>query len=747
MMKKLTQIWTKKPIVQAIALALCLGAVNSVYAQTVPDYKGSGKEATRNIGNTGSVLIGPDNTTQSDNYAAPYTNIIIGRGAFGEQMYGNQERSTFNTLTPSGTFVMGHNAYARTAGLNIGNKTYKSAIGGLDSVPTTTQNAKIMNYTLLGSNSYSNGAFASVMGSYNIVPAEYNGSNWSTLTKNFSSTTLGTLNSIRSVPKTGYYSNYSGMANALIGIANIAEQANGSLIFGAGNTIKNSYTRLSYPGSITSVDDAVDKFIGLIKGSDSAGSTMAFGGGNEATGTLRTSIIGVNNTIQSANRMASLWECPSGTSFGTNNPNKCFSLLDWFEENPQDPILVRKRADITDNNFVSGVNNTVTGARFSTVIGSNNQLTMADNALMLGNYRAVEGTADNPVEHVIAIGSVDAKNNTINEDKKITTSGAAAIGHNAYVDPASQGTTAERAAVALGENSVAHTAAGQMGYNPETKAVYDPTNDAITPAQDISVWQATADAISVGDTENGITRQINGVAAGTEDTDAINVAQLKRAKAAITEIADTQLKPKIAGDDNIVVTAAQDQTTPSEYTVGLADDLQLNTMIVGDNQEVVIDNQGINIGQDQVIINDQGVFVANGPTITEDGIDANDQVVSDVADGVDETDAINVRQLNTVSQSVSAINASIFDIEQTIQDSRRELRGIGANIGALMGLPQVMQPGKAMFAASAGAYKGEYSFAVGWSRGSDNGKSIFKISASVNTVKDVSVNLGFGFQF
>lgn len=705
MMKKLTQIWTKKPIVQAIALALCLGAMGNSYAE-VKSYTAGGGSVNTDEGAKGSIAIGPGATTTNDEGA--HVSLAIGRDSlvYDGRPTAKQEKPFSFSNPIAGGFVIGLNTYARTMSLEIGNNPNRNG----------TRNGHIVAMTTLGSYSANKGIFSSILGSYNKTTGAFDGSGSNSLSygvQNFTSTIAGSLNAVISKTSgaSAFIPDVGGMADSIIGIANLAENSNAALIFGTGNKITNAIASVTAPGiglfapsSFPSTDKFRDDLANSVKKSDSAGSTMAFGGGNTADYTLRSSIIGVNNTLKG------------------------------------------KSSNKSQQNFISGVNNTATDVDNSTAIGSNNRLSNGTNLILLGNYRAIEG-ATTPISNVIALGSVDAQSNAIDESKKITTSGAVALGHNSYVAADSLGATANRAAVAIGENSVARTAAGQMGYNPETKAAYDPDNDATTPAQDISVWQANADAISVGDTENSITRQISGVAAGTEDTDAINVAQLKRAKAAITEIADTQLKPKIAGDDNIVVTAAPDQTTPSEYTVGLADDLQLNTMIVGDNQEVVIDNQGINIGQDKVIINDQGVFVANGPTITEDGIDANDQVVSDVADGVDETDAVNVHQLNSVSQNLSAINSSIFDIEPTIKDTRRELRGIGANIGALMGLPQVMQPGKAMFAASAGAYKGEYSFAVGWSRGSDNGKSIFKISASVNTVKDVSVNLGFGFQF
>ena len=95
--------------------------------------------------------------------------------------------------------------------------------------------------TTVGANSFSNGAFTTSTGSYNIISSDYNGGRFSNATKNLGATINGSLNSVES--KTGDY--YSGIANTITGVANRTANSNGSLIFGAGNEITNSYTSLS----------------------------------------------------------------------------------------------------------------------------------------------------------------------------------------------------------------------------------------------------------------------------------------------------------------------------------------------------------------------------------------------------------------------------------------------------------------------------------------------------------------------
>ncbi|MDP8171702.1 hypothetical protein QJU96_10465, partial [Pasteurella skyensis] len=76
--------------------------------------------------------------------------------------------------------------------------------------------------------------------------------------------------------------------------------------------------------------------------------------------------------------------------------------------------------------------------------------------------------------------------------------------------------------VALGSNAKADTQAGRFGYDLATNSVSKDTS---------AVWKSTLGALAIGDAATGKTRQITGVAAGTDDDDAVNVAQLKKATA------------------------------------------------------------------------------------------------------------------------------------------------------------------------------------------------------------------------
>ena len=127
-----------------------------------------------------------------------------------------------------------------------------------------------------------------------------------------------------------------------------------------------------------------------------------------------------------------------------------------------------------------------------------------------------------------------------------------------------------------------------------------------------------------------------------------------------------------------------------------------------------------------------------GPvTINQDGIDAGNKTIQNVAPGVKDTDAVNVSQLRS----------NITNVNNRIDGVRKEARGGIAGANAAAGLPQVYIPGKSMVAASAGTFKGESAVAVGYSRSSDNGKVIFKLQGNANTQGDVGGSVGVGYQW
>ena len=423
--------------------------------------------------NTQDIAVG--NKAKVENYVGQNGSVAIGANAHVENMAGGGEAAVgMGQTSYSGSFwssaripadpskvvgsvAIGNNTFARTGSTMIGSHNYRGAIGDttIDTDNNGTRGASLNVYaTTVGANSFSNGAFTTTTGTYNVISSSYTGGRFSTPTQNFGATVNGAFNSIESTSG----GSTAGVATAITGVANRVANSNGALVYGAGNEITNSSASFSTPGeSAMSAKDFADKLKTAVTSSNGAGATMAFGGGNKADYTLRTSLIGVNNTVTGV------------------------------------------RGDQSKDNLALGVGNTGTKVQHMTVIGSKNTVSDAKNTVIVGDNRTVTGA-----NNAVIIGSSDNGTTTTVHD-------AVALGHN--TDVSTEG------GVALGSGSKATVAAGAVGYDILTNA----------PSTDTSAtWKSTASAVSVGDVANGVTRQITSVAAGTNDTDAVNVAQLKR---------------------------------------------------------------------------------------------------------------------------------------------------------------------------------------------------------------------------
>ena len=422
--------------------------------------------------NTLDVALG--NKANVENYVGQNGSIAIGANSHVENMAGGAEAAVGMGQTsysgnfwssarvpadPSkvvGSVAIGNNTYARTGSTMIGSHNYRGAIGDItiDTDNNGTRGANLNVYaTTVGANSFSNGAFTTTTGTYNVISSTYTGGRFSTPTQNFGATVNGAFNSIESTSG----GSTAGVATAITGVANRVANSNGALVYGAGNEITNSSTSFSTPGEgATSAKDFADKLKTAVTSSNGAGATMAFGGGNKADYTLRTSMIGVNNTVTGV------------------------------------------RGNQSKDNLAIGVGNTGTKVQHMTVIGSKNTVSDANNTLVLGDNRTVTSA-----NNTVILGSSDNGTTT-------TVNDAVAVGHNTEVSVVG--------GTAIGSGSKATVAAGAVGYDVLTNAPSTETS---------STWVSTASAVSVGDVANDVTRQITSVAAGTNDTDAVNVAQLK----------------------------------------------------------------------------------------------------------------------------------------------------------------------------------------------------------------------------
>lgn len=188
--------------------------------------------------------------------------------------------------------------------------------------------------------------------------------------------------------------------------------------------------------------------------------------------------------------------------------------------------------------------------------------------------------------------------------------------------------------VALGSGSVADRAMYVTGWLP---------NDA----GDGAAWKSVYNAVSVGTAEK--TRQIIGVAAGSEDTDAVNVAQLKA------------IRRKFAGDDaqgedkSKVISKKVSETMD---IIGGADSTKLTESNIGVNnaegklkvqlaKEINLTDAGsVTIGKSK--LDNNGLVITGGPSVKADGINMDGKKITNVGDAKNNTDAVNLKQLNEV---------------------------------------------------------------------------------------------------
>lgn len=289
----------------------------------------------------------------------------------------------------------------------------------------------------------------------------------------------------------------------------------------------------------------------------------------------------------------------------------------------------------------------------------------------------------------MAAPNVDASA-TVNVGKKA----AVAVEEQAKVNVKKNAKVTGEGGVALGAGSVADRVAGVVGYDPTTGAAYDIEKG---DAPDY-VWKATKGAVSVGSGRE--TRQITNVAAGTADTDAVNVAQLKK-------VNEEALKHStVTNGDNIVVTEGLNKDGGKEYKVALKNDITL----AGDDPDAFVSISGTNgtiettgyIATKDRVYADKGAKLAdidvtgnkisNGASsIVLDGsnVKVNDKVtidqngkISGVAAGSEDTDAVNVAQLKKVAVEAGKHTTLVAGDNVTL-DKKETNKGLEYTVNAV----------------------------------------------------------------
>lgn len=340
---------------------------------------GSGIAYGTNSNAVGTQDIAVGQSSKVENYVGQNGSVAIGYKSHVENMSGGVEASVGMGQTtysgnlwssarvpadPSkvvGSVAIGNNTYARTGSTMIGSHNYRGELGDvtIDTDHDGTRAASLNAYsTTVGANSFSNGAFTTNTGTYNIISSDYTGGRFSTPVKNFGATVNGSFNSVESYDS---WSGTAGVANTVMGTANRVADSNGALVYGAGNEITNSRVRIDNLNAenVASAKEFANKLRESIITSNGGGATMAIGGGNKADNTRATAIIGVNNSVVGK-------DSSSKNNFVAGINNKL--------ENVNNSVVI----GVGDKDYVtSGLNNIVS-------IGTNAKVT-ADNSVALGS--------------------------------------------------------------------------------------------------------------------------------------------------------------------------------------------------------------------------------------------------------------------------------------------------------------------------------------------------------------------------
>lgn len=689
--------------------------------------------------------------------------ISIGNNATAITGHGGQETAfaydgDFNHA--AGAIAIGTNTYARTGSIMIGSHVYKGNMGDVTGIDTDSFNTDsngaygfTVNSTTIGTNSFTRGNLATTIGDYNIQSGKSRGYGFSSGVygaQNFGATVLGALNSNESQSATISGYGTSGVANSIVGVANKVNSSNGTLVFGAGNEVTNSLTGIYGVGDTTSLRDAKnaqDILKKAVNDYDAGGAVLAIGGANKADWAQKSQLIGVGNTLTGAS------------------------------------------SAVSEYNMINGYRNKVTNATHTSIIGSNNKAKNIQSTTVMGDNNDLTGNGN----HVIGDNhKVTGKNNILignnKEQKTHSGSDSVIIGNNASAGNGSMAMGNEAHAgntgIALGMKASAGD--GQnlaIGYYANVSGATNSTAlgyASKVEKRDILSSDGKDGVVSVGKSvgqsgEAGITRRIINVKAGINATDAVNVAQLKKALESIDVDAGTGIKvDKITKDgkttykistnivgsetttDKTTVTTNQTNTgstgtsqgtteststrtgntvtvsTETKATSFGADDNQkadvkpggtlningdgknISTSVNGNNSIKVELNNDIKV--DSVTAGDtsirtNGLTIQGGPSVTKDGINGGNKQVTHVAAG-----DISEKSTDAVNGSqLFATNQQVAQNAQSINKLGNRINKVGAGAAALAALhPLDFDPDdKWDFAAGYGNYNGENAAAIG----------------------------------
>ena len=471
-------------------------------------------------------------------------------------------------------------------------------------------------------------------------------------------------------------------------------------------------------GAIAKATGSESTAVGAGSTASGANST-ALGARNTASG-LRSVAIGKDNnaTAEDTIAMGKANTAAVGGAVAIGMDNVANSTLNGGRAEGNSMVAIGKANKATKEDTVAvGRENTASG-NVSVAIGARTEATNSGSIAIAGNGDGYKTTSTGFGS--IAIGmqsnSTGTASTAVGGVAQATAKGASALGYKANA-------TAE-SATALGQESVASVKDG-VALGSQSKATVDKGVKGFNPAETRTnkysglagtAQTSTLAAVSVGDGATA-TRQITGLAAGTNDTDAVNVAQLRSVNlkyAGDTGNGDVLLDDgtlKIKGDDPTFISTSADKNgvtvkakigaditntngkavAPTTNGIATTDNVAKainesgwnvvssnnggsvtgtqaskkvspgDTVTLSAGKNIVLDqtdkqftyslNKNVDLTKDGSLtigdtkVNNDGLTITGGPSVTKTGIDAGNKNITNVKAGVNDTDAVNVKQL------------------------------------------------------------------------------------------------------
>ena len=282
------------------------------------------------------------------------------------------------------------------------------------------------------------------------------------------------------------------------------------------------------------------------------------------------------------------------------------------------------------------------------------------------------------------------------------------------------------------------------------KAADDKAVAADTKAGQAKTAAAAADAKAVAADAKAVAADIKAGKAATDAANALTTAngidgKVSKALQAVDKGWTLQTEPgtetTINAANNVVRFKAGDNIkisqTGGNITVALTNDINVTKVTAG---TVVAGN----LTAKNATLGGAGhtVKVENGTNVDMGG-----NQIHNVGDGVKDSDAATVGQLNRALDQVAGSPAKINELNNRVDKMNKEMRGYAANAMAVTALPQVYTAGDSMISAAVGSQGGAASVAVGYSRASDNGKVVIKLNMAASSSGEKGVAAGVGYKW